>query len=197
MLYRFVKFVFRIYFSIFNRVTVKGFENIPEYGGIIICSNHINWLDPILLGAYLKRKINFMAKAELFRNKLFAVIMKGINAFPVKRGEADITAIKTSLRIIKNNEVLGIFPEGTRSKDGKLRPAEPGVALIGVRTKAPVIPVGISGRYNIFNKLNIIVGNPMIFEGNGSSKLTNEDINNLSQSIMYEIGKLLKQGDYN
>jgi 1-acyl-sn-glycerol-3-phosphate acyltransferase len=190
MLYKFARFIFKVYLLIFNRITIKGYENIPQSGGLIICSNHIHWLDPILIAVYIKRKISYMAKAELFKNKFFAIILKGINVFPVKRGTADIAAIKNSLKLIKNGNVLGIFPEGTRSKDGNLKPAEPGVALIAIKTQAPVIPIRISGSYKIFDSINLTFGKPISFIEYGETKLSGEQINELSQLIMKEIGKL-------
>jgi 1-acyl-sn-glycerol-3-phosphate acyltransferase len=116
--------------------------------------------------------------------------MKGINAFPVKRGTADISSIKNSLRVVKEGKILGIFPEGTRSKTNELLPAEPGVALIAIKTNAPVIPVRIKGSYKLFGRLKITIGKPMSFEEFSGRKLSGEEINEISQSIMKEIGKL-------
>lgn len=183
-MYKFVRFIFLVYFYIFNRVTVQGYENIPDSAGIIICPNHIHWLDPMLIGVHIKRKINYMAKAELFKNKLLSFLLKCINAFPVKRGTGDITAIKTSLRLIKNGQALGIFPEGTRSRDGKLMHAEPGAVLLSIKAKAPIIPVRISGSYRIFGRLNISIGKPIAFAEYNNKKLTAQEINSLSQKII-------------
>lgn len=190
MLYGIAKFIFKIYFFFINKITLKGTENIPENGGIVLCSNHINWLDPILIGICVKRKIYFMAKAELFSNKFFAFIMKSINAFPVKRGTADISAIKKSFNIIKNGEILGIFPEGTRSKTGKLLPAEPGASVIALKTNAPVIPVRVQGSYLIGGNLRLTIGKPISFEEYRGKRLSSQEINNISQQIMKEISKL-------
>jgi 1-acyl-sn-glycerol-3-phosphate acyltransferase len=190
VLYNLARFIFKVYFIIFNRIEVEGRENIPSSGGLILCPNHIHLLDPILVGVCVKRDICYMAKAELFKNKFFAIIMKGINAFPVKRGTADISSIKNSLRVVKEGKILGIFPEGTRSKTNELLPAEPGVALIAIKTNAPVIPVRIKGTYKLFGRLKITVGKPMSFEEFSGRKLSGEEINEISQSIMKEIGKL-------
>lgn len=190
MLYGVAKFIFKIYFFFINKITLKGTENIPENGGIVLCSNHINWLDPILIGICVKRKIYFMAKAELFSNKFFAFIMRSINAFPVKRGTADISAIKKSFNIIKNGEILGIFPEGTRSKTGKLLPAEPGASVIALKTNAPVIPVRVQGSYLIGGNLRLTIGKPISFEEYRGKRLSSQEINNISQQIMKEISKL-------
>jgi len=190
VLYSIGKFIFTFYFRLCNRVSVQGKDNIPETGGLIICPNHIHWLDPMLVAVCIKREINYMSKAELFKNKLLAAILKGLNAFPVKRGTPDISAIKTSFKLIKDGKVLGIFPEGTRSKDGKLKTAEPGVALISIKTNAPIVPIRISGSYKLFGKLGIIIGKPLSFEGYNNKKAAMGEINELSQSIMLEIGKL-------
>lgn len=191
MLYLFVKYLGLVYFYIFNRITILGYENIPESGGIIICSNHIHWLDPVLIGVYIKRRVNYMAKAELFKNKFTALLLKGIRAFPVRRGTGDISAIKTSLKLIKNGQVLGIFPEGTRSKDGSPMHAEPGVALISIKADAPVIPIRISGSYKAFNRITITIGKPIVFTEYGNKKLSMEQISSLSQNIMNTIARLV------
>lgn len=191
MLYRFTRFVFFLYFSIFNKVSVVGSENIPPSGGVMICANHISNFDPLLVGVYAtKRKVHFMAKAELFKNKFFAIILKGINAFPVKRGKGDISAIKTSFKILNNGEVLGLFPEGKRSKSGKILPAEPGAAMIAIKTDVPVVPIRIKGSYKLFRRLDIFVGKPISFSQYTGKKLSMDEINELSQTIMKEIRNL-------
>lgn len=179
-----------IYLNIFHRLYVEGTENVPDSGGLIICSNHIHWLDPILIGVCIKRKIHFMAKAELFNKKFFAIIVRGINGFPVKRGTADISAIKTSLKIIKKGEILGIFPEGTRSKTGKLLPPQSGVGLIVAKSGVPVVPVRISGSYRVFGKLKVTIGKPVSFDEHSDRKLNSDAINEISISIMKEISML-------
>jgi 1-acyl-sn-glycerol-3-phosphate acyltransferase len=190
VLYYIARFIFKVYFILANRVTVKGADNIPETGGAIICPNHIHWLDPLLIGTHIKRTVFYMAKAELFTGKLSSFILKGINAFPVKRGTADISAIKYSFKVIKKGAILGIFPEGTRSKNGELLPAEPGAALIALKTNVPVIPIRVKGSYSIFGRLSITIGKPMDLSGYMDRKLTSDEINEASQNIMEEIKKL-------
>ena len=190
MLYKIIKNIFRVYFLLFNKITIKGYENIPEFGGIIICPNHIHWLDPVLIGTFIKREITYMAKAELFEIKIVSLALKGIHAFPVKRGTPDLSAIKNAFRSVKQGKVLGIFPEGTRSTDGMLLPAESGVALIAIKTNAPVIPIRIAGSYKIFRNITITIGKPVIFDNYKDKKLSSEEINDASQLIMMEIQKL-------
>lgn len=190
MLYGFAKVVFKIYFYLTNKITVRGTENIPETGGLVLCSNHIHWLDPILIGICVRRKIYYMAKAELFRNKFFAFIMRNINAFPVKRGTADMSAIKRSFTIIRDGDILGIFPEGTRSRNGKLLPAEPGASVIALKTNVPILPVRVQGSYSMGGKLNVSIGKPISLEEYRGRKLSGEEINSVSQQIMKEIAAL-------
>lgn len=190
MLYRIAKIIFAVYFFFVNKVTVQGQENIPANGGLILCSNHMHWMDPILMGVYIKRKICFMAKVELFKKKIFAMILKGIHAFPVKRGTADITAIKNSFKALKNGQVLGMFPEGTRSKDGSILPAEPGVALISTKADVPVVPMRINGSYKFSGRLYITIGKPIYFKEYKDKKLSTEEMSKLSQIVMDEISRL-------
>ena len=184
------KIVFIPFFHIFHRLKVKGKENIPETGGAIVCANHISNFDPIVVAICIKRNVHFMAKAELFKNKFVSYILIKLNAFPIKRGSADITAIKNSFKLIKNGEILGIFPEGTRSKNGKLGPAEPGTATIAIKTKAPIIPIKITGSYKAFKSVKVVIGKPIELTDYYDRKLTSDEINKASQQIMAEIDKL-------
>ena len=184
------KIVFIPFFHIFHRLKVKGKENIPKTGGAIVCANHVSNFDPIVVAICIKRNVHFMAKAELFKNKFVSYILIKLNAFPIKRGSADITAIKNSFKLIKNGEILGIFPEGTRSKNGKPGPAEPGTATIAIKTKAPIIPIKITGSYKAFKSVKVVIGKPIELTDYYDRKLTSDEINKASQQIMAEIDKL-------
>jgi len=107
--------------KIFWRVEVKGIDNIPKNGGLILASNHVSYLDPIVLGISIKRKIYFIAKKEAFNNFFGSLLLHNLNAFPVDRGKTDILAFKKAINILKEGKILGIFPEGTRSSNGELQ----------------------------------------------------------------------------
>lgn len=192
MLYYIAKYFVLAIIKIVFRVQIEGIENVPQKGPVIICPNHISLLDPPIIGALLNRRIYFMAKAELFKNPLFGYILrKGLGAFPVKRGTSDFFAIKTALNYLKNGQAIGIFPEGTRSKNGMLQKAEPGVSMLAIRGHAAVIPVGIKSNYRLFSKLTIRIGKPVNLDKYSSSKPSSNELALIGEEIMKEISKLL------
>ena len=153
--------IYRGFCRVAHPVKVEGKENLPAEGAAILYANHQNLQDPMVLFAYLGRPLHFMAKKELFENKVLAKVLTLIGAFPVSRGENDMTAIRTSLSVLSEGKVLGIFPEGHRYTDGEIHAAHNGVSLIALRSGAQVVPVRIQGSYRIFSKINVKVGAPV------------------------------------
>ena len=193
MFYSYLAVVLRCCFKIFFKAEVVGRENVPKEGAVILAANHISNFDPPLLGSFSPRPVHFMAKIELFQNKIFAKIISSLYAFPVKRGTADKGAIKNAVNILKNNEVVGIFPEGTRSKTGEVGKGEVGVALLASMTGATVLPVAIEGTNEMFSenktfpKLKLVFGEPIKFEGDRKNR---EELSVFSDKIIDEIKKL-------
>ncbi|MFC1899108.1 lysophospholipid acyltransferase family protein [Chloroflexota bacterium] len=136
-------------FRFFTCLRVNGCENIPECGPVLIVSNHLSNADPPLLGVCLNREVKFMAKEELFRFRPFGYLITGFGAFPVRRGRLDRQALRKSYQVLNEKAMLVMYPEGTRSLDGKLRAALSGPALIAVRSGVPLLPIGISGTEKI------------------------------------------------
>ncbi|MEX2103977.1 MAG: lysophospholipid acyltransferase family protein, partial [Bacilli bacterium] len=161
MLYSIFRFLFQIIFVVFYRFEVKGHEHVPVSGPVIICSNHISNLDPPVVGSSMKRKVRFMAKEELFHIPVVSFLIRKFGTFPIKRGAIDKQGLRNALKLLKDGEVLGIFPEGTRSKSGELGQAFPGAAMFALKSQAPVIPVAIIGPYKPFKQLNIVIGKPI------------------------------------
>jgi len=126
-------------------IKIEGRENIPLKGGAILASNHLSYLDPIVIGLLAPRKINFMAKRELFENFLFGCFISKLGAFPVRRERLDRKTYRRALGLLKEGKILVLFPEGTRSRKRNLGPLREGTARIAVRTKVPLIPVIIRG----------------------------------------------------
>ena len=135
--------LFKFIFKNFFKCQIVGVENIPSTKGVIIAANHISLWDPPLIGTFLPRKINFMAKEELFDIPIIGYIIKRLNAFPVKRGTADRVAIKKAISLLKSGECLGLFPEGTRSKDDRLLEFKPGAKIIAEKLTLKVQPIVI------------------------------------------------------
>lgn len=159
--YRACRILLRAYFAIFLPLNAKGQENIPESGAAILCGNHISLLDPLSIAVVSKRAVNFMGKKELFAFKPFAALLKALNAFPVDRRNNDMSAMRTAMAILKNEGVLGIFPEGGRVKEGAESKLETGVGLVAIRSRAAVVPVRIFGPYRLFRKTRIVFGPPL------------------------------------
>ena len=198
MFYAFFKIICRFVFGKIFGTKVIGAENIPASGGFILAANHVSNWDPPFLGTFIDRIVNYMGKEELFKNPVMAAICRGLNVFPVKRGTADKTAIKTAVKILKSEKCFGIFPEGTRSKTGKFGKAESGVSVIAAMTKAPIIPAAIIGTEKIFSaqkkfpRLCVVYGKPLQFTGNAKDK---ESLHDFAQKIMSEIAKLKELGE--
>lgn len=190
LFYTLVKAIAFVLFKIAFRVKVIGASNVPLEGKLVLCANHMSNWDPIVLAAFFPRKIAWMGKKELFQKKLLVKPLSWLGVFPVDRQIADISAVKTALRVLKEERVLGIFPEGTRVKEFKPENAKAGVALLAVRAKAPVLPVFITSTYKLFGPLVITIGEPEDYAANNPGKLDNEKYTELSQDILTRIYSL-------
>lgn len=192
MFYSVLKIILRILFKIFLRLEVKGIENIPKTGPLVIASNHLSLLDPPVIGVAATRKVHFMAKQELFVPVL-GTIYKELGAFPVKRGGADRTAIKHGIDLMLEGGVLAIFPEGTRSKDGSLGKAEPGALMMAGKAKAAIVPTCVKGtdikrQGKIWPQVNVIFGKPIHFPAD--TPISKELLYELTEALMLEIKRL-------
>ena len=134
------------------RLTVEGGEHEPAAGPLIVAGNHASMLDPPLIGMCLRRQGTYLAKGELFSVPILGAWLRSIGSFPVHRGTPDRRAIRRSLEILENGGVVVIFPEGTRSLDGRLRDPEPGAAMIALRAGAPVLPAAVVNSHRILPK---------------------------------------------
>lgn len=190
MFYSVVKVILAIIFRIIFRIKIEGSENIPLTGRLVVCSNHFSNWDPLVIAAFFKRKISWMGKKELFENKILKYPLSWLGVFPVDRHETDITAVKTALKILKEERVLGIFPEGTRVKEYNPENAKAGVALLALRSKAPVIPIYIKSNYKLFKPLIIIIGEAIDYNTQYPGKLDNEQYSQISKDILQKIYKL-------
>lgn len=162
-MYYVIVFLVRIAMHIWYDLRIEGRKNIPKGKAFIYASNHRSYADPVLVTLAGRGRFSFMAKSELFEKKAFGWLIRSLGAFPVERGKGDQEAIERAIGNVKNGTNLLIFPEGTRSKDGRVGRGKTGVALIAARAGADVIPVGITfqGKLHFRSKIIVRVGAPI------------------------------------
>ena len=170
------------------RVKVVGKENFPKQGGVLLCTNHIDNLDPPVVGMTCPRPVHFMAKEELFEAPILKSILPKVNAFPIKRGMSDRQALRKALSILKTGKVVGLFPEGTRSKDGVLQEGLAGAGFFALRGEAVVMPCAIIGPYKPFKRLKIVYGKPIDMTTYREERVSAEEVTAI---IMGEIQNLI------
>lgn len=175
------------------RWEVTGRENVPPSGALIVVSNHLNNADPPILGAGIaRRRVRFMAKVELFKMP-FGAIIKLWDAFPVRRFDADLGAMLNAERILKHGGVLGMFPEGHRSRTGYMGPVHPGTAMIALRSGATVLPCAMTGTEKLRNPLALLrrprftvsIGEPIALEP--VRRPSEEQVSDLTRRIVEAI----------
>lgn len=182
---------------VYKKLTVKGTENIPMNGPIIIASNHIAFSDPAIIVSNCPRTVHFMAKSELFENPLKAAFMRCMNAFPVKRNHFDRAALRQARRILENGWALGIFPEGRRVADSQPTQAKSGIAYIARLTGADVLPACIYRApedSSIWHKLVLSYGTVI---KNAELDLKSESLEKASDLIMERIRQLWRAENEN
>lgn len=178
------------------RIKCEGVENIPKEGAFILASNHIHFVDPAVLLANFPRPIHFMAKVEAFKYKITAFLLTHLNTFPVSRGRSDKASIDYAVKLIENGCVMGIFPEGTRSKDLKPHKAKAGVALIARQTKADILPCSIycDKKGGLFRKVTVRYGELIKYEELGlTEESSTKELRAAADKIMEEIVDLWEE----
>ena len=201
MFYGFARFICRFFLLTVRRLEIRGAGNIPRQGGFLLVSNHRSYWDPIIIGCALpkSRRIYFMAKQELFKIPVLGWLINMLGAFPVKRGGADRTAIRTALDHLSAGRVVGIFPEGTRSKNEDMLDPHRGAAMLSTKAFVPVLPVAVIGFKGFLSKASIVFGPPIYLVKTGSKdrRVSREDLETMSRTIMNEVAVLMaaKSGD--
>lgn len=198
MLYPFLRFFFRVLFRLVWNWRVEGLENFPTSGPVVVIANHVSLWDPIAVGSALPRQVYFMAKEELFQYPLLGNVLNRLGAFPVKRGQPDRSAIRQALAVLDKGKVLGMFPEGTRSKTGELLKPHPGAAMIALKAGVPVVPVACLGTSGLWKKVFrrwavlIRIGKPICYDEYCDQKLSAKCVETVSQDIMKRLALLME-----
>jgi 1-acyl-sn-glycerol-3-phosphate acyltransferase len=202
MLYAIGKCLSAAVCKVFGRWKVIGRENIPSTGGVLLCGNHVSYIDPPALGAGAERQVHFMAKEPLFRVPVLGFLIGRVGAFPVRQHTADRTALRRAIELLRSGEVVGMFPEGTRNPNpSELMPAEPGAGLIALKSRATVIPVALINTDKLlpphsvffrFTRIKVVYGEPVklddLYDQEGR-----EAVEETGRRIMAAIGDLLAQ----
>ncbi len=197
MFYRFANLVLRFAFWLLTRTEIHGLENVPKEGSLMIALNHISFLDPMLLGMAIPRRVLWMSKIENWNNPIMGLILTLYGAFPVQRGEVDRKALNRAIEVLRSGGSLGIAPEGTRSRTGTLMQAKSGSARLAMQTEATILPVGISGTElakHAWPKLRrpvitLRIGKP--FKLQAEKPVSKEKQQELADFMMYRIAELL------
>lgn len=173
------------------RIKVIGKENFPKEGGVLLCTNHIDNLDPPVVGITCPRTVHFMAKEELFSKPILKTLLPQVQSYPVKRGMSDRNAFRQTIKLLKDGKVVGLFPEGTRSKTGEIGKGLAGAGFFALKGgDAKVIPCAIVGPYKAFSQLKVVYGEPMDMTPYRERKASAEEV---TDAIMAEISKLIEQ----
>lgn len=185
-MYKVISKILNISSKVLFKVEVIGLENIPSEGACIIAANHkSNWDAIFMAGLMGNRVINGVAKEELFKIPVLKSILKKCFVIPVNRDNPDMKTIKTILKVLKEEKVLGIFPEGTRHKDlDTFETPKAGLGMFAVKGRGVVVPVSIVTNYKLFNKVVIYIDKPMNFEAYYDKRNKTEDYEHISNMVM-------------
>lgn len=180
------------------RIKVEGIENIPEGENFVVCPNHKSNLDPPVLGLSLPIELRYMAKEELFRNRIFGALLRAVGAFPIRRGKSDVGALRAAVKMIQGGECVAIFPEGGRSKvKGYLKKGKSGAVLIALKAGVNILPVGICGEYKPFSKVTVRIGKPISLKEYHGKKLEGDDLQRITEEeLMPAIAQLAEVKTY-
>ena len=164
----------RLFCRLFLRMSFIGLENVPKTGPFVLAVNHQSFLDPIFAGIMLKGQLCFMARDTLFKSRIFGPLIKSVKAIPVRRGQADLASIKAIIAHLRQGDAVCLFPEATRTTDGRISPFKGGFSLICRRGNAPVVPVLIDGAFECWprhrklfkagSKITVTYGRPISVE---------------------------------
>lgn len=192
--YRFAKTVAQILFRIAFSMRYEGLENIPKEEPVILASNHKSNGDPVFMAGKLKRQIYFLAKESLFKLPVLGPIYKGLDAIPVNRGKGDSSSLDKCVERLKNGQLVGIFPEGTRSKTGKLGRLRSGVFVIAYESGIPVMPVALCyEKLGFRQKIVIKYGKPITHEEMGLKDATPTSLKQANGVLKEKIKALLEE----
>lgn len=188
------KAIYYIFYKLVYRIKKVNEKNIPKDGAYIICANHVNMLDALAVVCSCKRNVRFICKESMFKNKILCWALKLADTIPLNREKNDIESMKRSLKALKNGDILGVFPEGTRKGMEKNLKAKSGAAFFSLKTGTKVIPLGIQGSFKPFTKVKLVFGEPLDFSEYYGKEKDKEALEKVTNIIMDNIVMLTNTG---
>jgi 1-acyl-sn-glycerol-3-phosphate acyltransferase len=192
VVYDIIRILARLLVVWFCRFRVSGRENWPAGGGALVCANHQSYLDPPLVGLTCPRRLTYLGRTTLFQNRFLAPIITFLDTIPIDREGGGLGGLKETLRRLKGGDMVLIFPEGTRTRDGELQPLKPGFCAVARRSKVPLIPVALDGAFDVWprrsplprgGRLAVVIGRP----------ITAAEVARLSdQELVAELGRRIQ-----
>ncbi len=187
-LYRIGAPLVRLWSKIGWRLQIDMQAPLPN-GPLILCCNHQHGLDPFALAMATKRQVHYMAKKELMYG-FVGHLIRSLGAYPVDRENNDVHAVKHTLSLLKQDRVIGIFPEGTRSQDGEVHEFHSGAAMFALRTKAHLVPAGIYGTFRPFSKVRVVIGKELDLSAYGQRRADSNDIAKVNENLHQRVSEL-------
>ena len=193
LFYWIARFVVGLGLRIMYKIKITNLENVPKEKGVILCANHQFIIDPMLVGVAVKRRVSFMGKKELFDNKFYGLVLRGIDVFPVDRGATDLTAYRNAMKLLKGGKALGIFAQGKRSTEFDVRQGKVGAVFFAISAGVPIVPVGIKMKKNIFSTFELNFGEPIDYSEYKGMKLKSENLEEMTEDLMKKIDLCTKR----
>lgn len=166
MFYNLICGLIRVLFR--RRIVAEGLEKVPQSGAVVVIANHRHMFDPVIIAICLKRPVSFLCKKELCANKFLNCFFRALRCIPIDRDNMDRAALKECVAVLKNDDVLGIFPEGTRAKTEDMLPFKSGATFVASQAPCQIVPMGIEGSRRLVNpfskKVGLKVGEPFLYE---------------------------------
>lgn len=193
--YEFARCVVKVFLKIAYHITFEGVEHIPDQGGYLLCCNHRTYMDPLFVGLKVPQALKFMAKEELFEVPVLKHVIKKLGAFPVARGKGDSGAVDFAVETVKSGQVLALFPEGTRSKDGTLGKVKSGALVIAAQTKAMIVPAVIlfEGKLKFRSKVTVRYGEPIAYESLPLKEITPQNLKAAKHLLAGRLQQLMEE----
>ena len=196
MIYTVAKLISYIFCKIYFRLEVNGADNIPEKGGVLVASNHSSFLDPVIVGVGISRQTYYLTKQSLFEIPIFGLLIKALHTIPVRRELVSVSTFKELIKSLNAKKAIILFPEGTRSTDGKLGQGKIGIGMLALKTDVPIVPVYIDGAVKAFpkhgkwiqpKKIRVVFGKPIMPNSKDPNK---NNYRRISSQVMESINRL-------